>query len=406
MAEPARTPGGLDPTVLRMAAAHCVSDAYSNIYAPLLPALIPRLGLSLTAAGTLAMLFQIAASVSQLGFGHVADRWRPRPLLVIGPVVSVVVLSLIGTAWSAPTLALVLMVGGLGGAAFHPSAAAVVHRLGGRRRGLAMAVHITAGTVGYALGPVLFAPFVQHMGLSWTPVLAIPGLLLLAWILPRVPDMPSFGTSHLSGLSALRPYAKPLSLLYVIVVMRTLTSLSFATFGPVMLSRQGWSVGQAGAAISAYLFAAGIGGFVGGPLADRFGARRIIAISMMISTPLLVVATMLPGVGFVAMLAIAGLFLQSTLPVNVTYAHQIAPVNAATVSSLMMGFAWGTGGLSVPLVGMLADRIGIESALACMALMPLVGALCVIPLPKIADSTTEHREVDPAASARAATVGV
>jgi FSR family fosmidomycin resistance protein-like MFS transporter len=92
--------------------------------------------------------------------------------------------------------------------------------------------------------------------------------------------------------------------------------------------------------------------------------------------------------------------------VNVTYAHQIAPVNAATVSSLMMGFAWGTGGLSVPLVGMLADRIGIESALACMALMPLVGALCVIPLPKIADSITEHREVDPAASAPAAKVGV
>jgi FSR family fosmidomycin resistance protein-like MFS transporter len=389
-----------------MAGTHFVSDAYSNIYAPLLPALIPRLGLSLTAAGTLAMLFQIAASVSQLGFGHVADRWRPRPLLVIGPLVSVVVLSFIGTAWSAPTLALVLMVGGLGGAAFHPSAAAVVHRLGGRRRGLAMAVHVTAGTVGYALGPVLFAPFVQHMGLSWTPVLAIPGLLLLAWILPRVPDMPSFGSSHLNGLSALRPYAKPLSLLYVIVVMRTLTSLSFATFGPVMLSRQGWSVGQAGAAISAYLFAAGIGGFVGGPLADRFGARRIIAISLMISTPLLVVATMLPGVGFVVMLAIAGLFLQSTLPVNVTYAHQIAPVNAATVSSLMMGFAWGTGGLSVPLVGMLADRIGIESALACMALMPLVGALCVIPLPNLTDSTMGHREVDPAASARAAKVGV
>jgi FSR family fosmidomycin resistance protein-like MFS transporter len=389
-----------------MAGTHFVSDAYSNIYAPLLPALIPRLGLSLTAAGTLAMLFQIAASVSQLGFGHVADRWRPRPLLVIGPLVSVVVLSFVGTAWSAPTLALVLMVGGLGGAAFHPSAAAVVHRLGGTRRGLAMAVHITAGTVGYALGPLLFAPFVQHMGLSWTPVLAIPGLLLLAWILPRVPDMAPFGTSHLSGLSALRPYAKPLSLLYVIVVMRTLTSLSFAPFGPVMLSRQGWSVGQAGAAISAYLFASGIGGFVGGPLADRFGARRVIAISLVTAAPLLVVATMLPGVGFVAMLTVAGLFLQSTLPVNVTYAHQIAPVNAATVSSLMMGVAWGTGGLSAPFVGMLADRVGIQSALACMAVLPLVGALCVIPLPTIADGAAERHETDPGTSTCIAKVGV
>ena len=59
-------------------------------------------------------------------------------------------------------------------------------------------------------------------------------------------------------------------------------------------------------------------------------------------------------------LAVGGLFLQSTLPVNVTFGQALAPVSAATVSSLMMGFAWGTGGLSVPLVGLIADRVGIE----------------------------------------------
>ncbi len=365
-----------------MAGAHAVSDAYSNIFAPLLPTLIPRLGLSLTMAGTLAMLFQMASSVSQIGFGHVADRWRPRPLLVIGPVVSVVVLSLIGLTWSPLTLAAVLMVGGLGGAAFHPSAAALVHRLSHERRGFAMAVHITAGTVGYALGPVLFAPYAEHVGLGWTPLLALPGVVLLALILPGVPDLPAFGTPRTRGLAGLRPYARPLFLLYAIVVTRTLTSQGFATFVPVMLTRQGWSVSQAGVAVSAYLFAAGIGGFLGGPLADRFGPRRVIAVSLIVASPLLVVATFLPGLGFVVVLAVSGLFLQSTLPVNITYAHQLAPVNAATVSSLMMGVAWGTGGLGVPVVGMLADRVGIERALTVVALLPLVGALCVVPLPR------------------------
>ena len=113
-----RGPRNVSPTVYRLASAHFVSDAYSNLYAPLLPALIPRLGLSLTAAGTMAMLFQLAASVSQLGFGHLADRWRPRVLLVAGPLVSVTVLSLIGTAGTPATLAAILVVGGLGGAAF------------------------------------------------------------------------------------------------------------------------------------------------------------------------------------------------------------------------------------------------------------------------------------------------
>ena len=138
----------INPAVYRLASAHFVSDAYSNLYAPLLPALIPRLGLSLAAAGMMAMLFQLAASLSQVGFGHLADRWRPRVLLMAGPLASVTVLSLIGTAGTPAMLAAILVVGGLGGAAFHPSAAAVVHRLGGSRRGLALAIHITGGSVG------------------------------------------------------------------------------------------------------------------------------------------------------------------------------------------------------------------------------------------------------------------
>ena len=68
-------------------------------------------------------------------------------------------------------------------------------------------------------------------------------------------------------------------------------------------------------------------------------------------------APFLTGWTFVVVLAIGGFFLQSTLPVNVTFGQSLAPVSAATVSSLMMGFAWGTGGLSVPFVGMIADRV-------------------------------------------------
>src|SRR6186997_890578 len=90
------------PTVLLMCAAHLMVDGYGNIYAPLLPVLIPRLGLTLAAAGTLTMLFQIAASVAQVGFGHLADRWRPRTLIRIGPVVAVAVLSFVGAAPSVP----------------------------------------------------------------------------------------------------------------------------------------------------------------------------------------------------------------------------------------------------------------------------------------------------------------
>ena len=373
----------LHPTVLLMASVHMMVDGYGNIYAPLLPLLIPKLSLSLAAAGTLTMLYQIAASVAQVGFGHLADRWRPRLLVMAGPVVSVLVLSLIGVAPTVGWLAATLIVGGLGAAAFHPPAAALAHRLGGSRPGLAMSVHITGGTLGFSLGPLMFAPAAQHFGLQWTPVLALPGLLVVLFFLSRVPPIVPHPHDR-GGFRALRPYARPLGLLYAIVVLRTLASLSFATFVPVMLTRRAVSVGHAGAVVAVYLFASGIGGFFGGPAADRFGPRRVIAWSLIASTPFLIAAPLLSGWMFVVTLAIGGLFLQSTLPVNVTFGQSLAPVSAATVSSLMMGFAWGMGGFSVPFVGMLADRYGIERTLVGLAITPLFAAACALPLPKTA----------------------
>src|SRR5262245_33331148 len=197
-----------------MAGTHMMVDGYGNIYAPLLPLLAPKLNLSLAMAGTLTMLYQMASSVAQVGFGHIADRWKPRLLVMTGPIVAVSVLSFVGVAPSVTTLAAILIAGGLGGAAFHPPAAALAHRLGGDRPGLAMSVHITGGTLGFSLGPLLFAPFAEHLGLTWTPVLAVPGLIVIASFLTRVPPIELHEPGK-GGFRALRPYARPLSLLYI-----------------------------------------------------------------------------------------------------------------------------------------------------------------------------------------------
>ena len=263
----------IHPTVLLMACVHMMVDGYGNIYAPLLPLLIPRLDLSLAAAGTLTMLFQLSASVAQIGFGHLADRWHPRLLVMIGPIVAVSILSFVGTATSPLMLGAILVVGGLGGAAFHPPAAALAHRLGGARPGFSMSVYITGGTLGFSLGPLLFAPFAERFGLTWTPLLALPGLAVVAFFVRRVPAIPVH-TAGGSGFRALRPYARPLALLYFIVVLRTLAAISFATFLPVMLTRRGLSLAASGTAVAGYLFASGLGGFFGGPAADRFGPKK------------------------------------------------------------------------------------------------------------------------------------
>jgi FSR family fosmidomycin resistance protein-like MFS transporter len=375
-------PFGLHPTVLLLASTHFLVDGFTNIYAPLLPLFIPQLNLSLAAAGTLQMCFTLANAVAQLGFGHLADRWRPRALVILGPIIAVSTLSLMGLASSPWMLGVILVVGGLGAAAFHPPAAALVHQLGRARTGFAMSFYITGGSLGFALGPLLFAPFAERYGLRWTAVLMLPGLALLAFMLPRVPPIKSLrDRGSRSGFRALLPYRKPLTLLYFVVVTRTLTALSFATFMPVMLTRRGMSLTDAGIAIGVYFLASSVGGFLGGAVADRWGPRTLMLWSLVLAVPFLVFAPMHSGWTFVALVSVGGFLLQVTLPVTVTFGQMIAPTSGATISSLMMGFAWGTGGLSAPLVGMLADRVGLERALVAVAFMPLLSALLAVPLP-------------------------
>jgi FSR family fosmidomycin resistance protein-like MFS transporter len=373
---------GLHPSIWKVASTHVVVDAYTNIYAPLLPLLMPHLALSYAAAGTLAMCFQMANSVSQLAFGALADRWRPRVLVMVGPLVAVIVLSFVGLATSAVTLGVILVAGGFGGAAFHPPAAALVYKMADHRKGLAMSAHLSGGSLGFSFAPVLFAPFIAYMGLRWSPLIMIPGLLALSFTLRNVPQMSGPPAHERSTWATLRPAAVPLTLLYFTIVLRTTTSYGFMTFAPTLLTGQGFSIGEASTAVSLYLFASGVGGFIGGPLADRHGARRVILWSLIAAVPFMAVAPWLSPAGFTALLAIGGLLLQSTLPISVTFAQTFVKGGAATVSSLMMGFAWGMGSLFVPLIGAGADRFGIERTLGVLALVPLLAAYLASRLPE------------------------
>jgi FSR family fosmidomycin resistance protein-like MFS transporter len=377
-----RTIAGLPPAVVSLASTHFIVDAYTNIYNPLLPLFIPHMGLSLAAVGTLAMCFQMASSMSQLAFGALADRWRPQVLLIAGPIVSVVVLSLVGLAPSPVALGALLVLGGLGGAAFHPPAAAGVYRASGVNKGFAMSVHITGGSVGMAMAPLFFAPTIERLGLHWSPIIAVPGLIALAFLLRRVPPVAVSPAASREGLAGLKPYARPLTLLYFSVVLRTFTASGFAVFMPVLLTSQGMSIANASLAGTCYLLVSGIGGFSGGPLADRFGPRRVIVTSLVSAVPFMIAASQLSGWWLTGAVSLGGLLLQSTLPVNVTYAQVLAPVGAATVSSLMMGFAWGMGAVMVPIVGLLADRVGLPTALLGISGLPLVAAALAAQLPE------------------------
>jgi FSR family fosmidomycin resistance protein-like MFS transporter len=368
-----------------MGAAHFIVDWFSNSVAPLIPLLIARLQLTLAGAGTLMMVFQLASSVLQVVFGDLADRGRSRQMLWSGAIVAVIGLGLVPYCQTLPQLVTVLVVGGLGVAAFHPVGAMLAHRYGMGRPGYAMALYVTSGTLGFATGPVVVALVAERLGIAWVPLLIVPGLAAVFLALRRLPLVEAArgrrGTDRF-GFRALRPYAKPLALLYFLVVIRGFVSSVLGAFVPVLLSQRGASITLAASGLTVFSLAGGLGGFFGGAMADRIGHRRVILLSMLAPVPFLLAAPNVSPYATLACLGVAGFFMLATLPVNVSFGQLIAPVSAATVASLLMGFAWGAGALVVPVAGLIADRWGLEPTMTALGLVPLIGVALAWPLPR------------------------
>ncbi|MCE2441396.1 MAG: hypothetical protein J4F39_18490 [Candidatus Latescibacteria bacterium] len=85
--------------VMMLSGGHAVHDTYSGFLAPLLPVFIRTLSLSKTEAGML-MVVRQAPSVFQPIVGLRADRSNLRVLVILGPAVTGIAMSLLGVAGS------------------------------------------------------------------------------------------------------------------------------------------------------------------------------------------------------------------------------------------------------------------------------------------------------------------
>jgi FSR family fosmidomycin resistance protein-like MFS transporter len=370
------------PRLALLSFAHFGIDAYSSFFPPLLPLLMDRLHLSLTRVGALVALASLASSFSQPLFGLLADRLR-RPWFVgLGPPVAAVFLASVGVATSYPMLVALLMLGGLGVAAFHPQGAVLASEEGGRRS-LAMSIFITGGTLGFALGPLYAVGMVGLLGLERSWLAALPGLALGAVLLARFARLPAPAHARAArpALSELRPVVRPLALLYVAVVCRSAVSYGFMTFLPIHLHARGWTLEAGGAVVTAYLALGALGGFLGGWLAERIGGRRVVVISFVGATPLFAAFLLLPDTPGLVCLVAGSFILQASLPVNVVLGQELSPRHSSTISSLLMGAAWGVGALLISPIGALADHRGLAVALTALAALLAVGLGCALALP-------------------------
>jgi MFS transporter, FSR family, fosmidomycin resistance protein len=371
--------------IFALALVHFTGDFYGAFLTPLLPLFVDNLGLTLTQVGFLAGISRFLAFVVQPTAGYIADHYRTRFFILGGPLLATVFMPLIGVAPSFLVLLLFVSLGSIGVSMFHPTSAGMVSQYAGTHAGLSMSFFNLGGTLAFGLGPVFIAFFVYSFGLRASPWTMVFGLALMAFLFKIVPLPTTEGLAKLGFLGSIREAFgavwKPIFTLWAIMVLRAFAGQTFMTFIPIYYAGEGFSLLSIGTIVALFSVAGAISGVLAGHLSDRFGYKPVFFCSHALAGPSLYLLLIVPGHWAYVSAFLAGFFVMASLPLGVTMAQEIAPKGKSMVSSLMMGLAWGTGGMMAPLAGKMADIFSIRPVLAFLAILPLlsIGLIAMLP---------------------------
>jgi FSR family fosmidomycin resistance protein-like MFS transporter len=345
------------------------------------------MGLSLTQVGIIAGVNRFLAFIVQPSVGYLADRYPTRAFSLTGLLTTVVFIPLSGVATGFWTLLFIIAVGSVGSSMFHPAVTGMVPLYAGRKAGLSMSIFNTGGTLAFGVGPLFVTWYAARYGLEALPATMVLGLLVGAYLYVVLPSPPNEGLTQSGFLGAIRESLgdawKPIALIWLVMVLRAIVGQSFMTFMPVLFVQEGYSLLSAGTLFSLFTVAGTLSGLMAGAVSDRVGFKPVFYLTHGLMTPVLLLFLQLSGGWVYCGAALAGGIVLATLPLGVVMAQALAPRGRSMVGSLMMGFAFGLGGIVAPLVGRLADAYSVHTVLTGISLIPLLTLFLIARFPSL-----------------------
>ena len=375
---------------------HMCTDIVQGALPALLPYLKDRFSLSYAVTGSILLAAHLTSSGIQPLFGYLTDR-KPFPVLLpLGCLVSGIGIALVPFSPAFPWLVAFVVFTGLGTAAFHPEGFKATACVASVKRATGMSFFSVGGNLGFAIGAPAAIFLVSRYGLAGASALILPAAAAAALLVPALPHIrqrigeAARRTLPASGNGTSRPLFA-VCLIVLIVVLRSWTQLGLATFIPFLYREELASNPEFVATLLFLFLGSGtIGTLAGGPLADRIGHRRMLFFSLLLQIPLIHLFLVSSGTTLFLLAVALGATIVSTFAVTIVMAQELFPRRMATASGTIAGFAIGTGGVGVTLLGAFADRHGVIAAAHMINLLPAAGALLALFLPIPWTSGREH----------------
>ncbi|MFD7644708.1 MFS transporter [Kitasatospora sp. NPDC059795] len=355
-------------------AAHAVDDLYQGLVPAVVPYFVLERGYGYVAAGGLTLAATLGSAVPQPLVGLLVDR-RPLPWLsAAGLALAGLGVGLSGLADGYALVWLLVLLSGLGVAAFHPAAGRAAREAAGDSAG-AMSVFAAGGSVGFFLAPVLATPLLTAWGVRATAVFVLPALAMAA-VLFRARHR-RYGGPGGSAVRTGKDRWRPFLVLTGVEIVRSVAFFGVSTFIELYWLRHlGASHLLAGAALTCFLLGGVVGTLGGGRLADRIGMVRTAQWGTALTAPALLLLRVAPGPWAPLLFAVlAGAMLNLPFAVLVKLGQDYLPTRPGTAAGVTLGLAVSVGGLLAPLFGLIAQSHGPEGVLAVLPAVPVAGVL-------------------------------
>jgi len=365
--------------LLLLALGHCMTDIYQGALPAALPFLKDKLSLTYTSAGIILIASNLASSVVQPLFGFYSDRKEKPLLLPIGCLCAGLGFSLLAFPSNYAIVLLLVLLSGFGVAAYHPEGFKTASYFTGDKVATGMSVFSVGGNLGFALGPMASLFILKHYGLSFLPWMIVPSLLFVVligvfWETILVPG-------RVKTTEQKRPLKKSqnsayasLSLVIATVIMRSWTQFGLITYVPFYyIDYLKGDPMHAGKLVSTFLLSGVLGTLIGARLADRWGHKRFVIISFAVASAVFPLIFVAKGYALFLIFGLFGFVLISSFAVTTVMSQRLLPGNVGMASGLTVGFAIGTGGIGVTVLGVIADAYGVPAALKFITILPILG---------------------------------
>ncbi len=372
--------------IVTISLAHFFHDVYTAFLAPMLPLLIAKFGISLSVAGLLEVIRKIPSLFNPF-IGLLADKICLKYLVIFTPGVSAISMSLLGASPSLIVLFILLFVTGISSTLFHIPSPVMIKNFSGAKTATGMSFFMFGGELARTLGPLLITATLSIWGLEGSYRVMPIGIIASAILFYKLRDVSSLNSkNNTKKVKGARETVKELVPFFLFIVgfqlFRGGMKAALTLYLPTYLIGNGESLWIAGISLSVLQLAGVAGTFGAGYISDKIGHRNLLLITT-IASPLVMWAFITASkMMMIPLLIIMGFLLFASGPVILALVQETNTERPAFINSIYMTINFGIGALTVLIVGILGDRIGLELTYQICAALAFISIPFIFILPK------------------------